>query len=164
MSSEHDYTTNSTQYNWLEATLRSVDRTIYPWLIVTTHRPMYTSENYASDYEVSIYMQQYLEALFLQYQVDVVLAGHYHSYERTCAVNRGVCVSGSDVGIVHVVIGMAGMSLDTASYMKKEWSVFHDQVFGYTIIESNTTQLAMYYHHNSNDELVDSFVLTKERK
>lgn len=162
MSSEHDFTTNSTQFNWLESTLRSVNRKVYPWVIVTTHRPMYTSENYAGDYEVSVYMQQYLESLFLQYRVDLVLAGHYHSYERTCAVRKGVCVSGgTDFGIVHVVIGMAGMSLDAASYMKKDWSVFHDQVFGYTIIESNSTQLAMFYHHNANDELADKFVLQK---
>ena len=161
MSSEHDYTPGSAQYNWLEATLQTVDRKTYPWVVLTTHRPLYTSENYAGDYVVSEHMQDCLEDLFLSTQVNLVLAGHYHSYERTCAVNKGVCVTGADFGTVHVIVGMAGMSLDTATYMKKDWSLFHDQVFGYSVLEANATTLALYYHHDANDEIADFVVLSK---
>ena len=44
-SVEHDFRQNSTQYEWIEKDLRSVNRSLTPWLIVGSHRQMYTSEN-----------------------------------------------------------------------------------------------------------------------
>ena len=48
---------------------------------VRFHRPMYTSENYVADYIVSLNMQRTFEDVLYTYKVDLVLAGHYHSYE-----------------------------------------------------------------------------------
>ena len=42
---------------------------------------MYTSENYVADYIVSLNMQRTFEDVLYNYKVDLVLAGHYHSYE-----------------------------------------------------------------------------------
>lgn len=53
---------------------------------------MYTSENYAGDYEVSLHIRSELEPLLEANHVDLFLAGHYHSYERTCKVSQEVCV------------------------------------------------------------------------
>lgn len=163
ISSEHDVSPGSIQYQYLQATLSSIDRNVFPWVILTIHRPMYTSENYASDYRVAVNLQELLEPLLLQYKVDVVLAGHYHSYERTCIVNNLVCVDGDSNtnGIVHVVVGMAGMSLDNESYMKKDWSIYHDQAFGYSTLDVNRTTLNFQYYHNVDDKIYDSFVLRK---
>jgi len=58
---------------------------------------MYNSENYASDYEVSLHLREALEPLLDIYKVDVFLAGHYHSYERTCSVYNEECFELSDV-------------------------------------------------------------------
>ena len=44
LSTEHDFSPNSTQYQWLEADLKKVDRRITPWLVVSGHRPMYLSQ------------------------------------------------------------------------------------------------------------------------
>ena len=53
-STEHDYTYESEQYKWLEEDLKKVDRTKTPYVVVTGHRPMYTSEKpYMSDFMVS---------------------------------------------------------------------------------------------------------------
>lgn len=40
LSTEHNFTTGSTQYNWLLADLAAVDRTATPWVIVAMHRPI----------------------------------------------------------------------------------------------------------------------------
>ena len=92
-----------------------------------------TSENYASDYLVSLYIQKYLETLLFEHGVDLVLAGHYHSYERcadirsgrpchtscsTCPVYQQQCNS---AGPVNVVLGMGGAGLDDETYMDKPW-------------------------------------------
>jgi hypothetical protein len=34
------------QYRWIENDLKSVDRTVTPWIIFTGHRPMYTAAAY----------------------------------------------------------------------------------------------------------------------
>lgn len=152
---------------------------------------MYNSEDYHSDYEVEVHIREYLEPLLNSYRVDLVLAGHYHSYERTCKVFEEVCYddmadnNGEGVGlgevvvtlytcacnsmhicyhhlfycllitiprlvypiivhvcpyllthtyihagIVHITIGSAGASLDSAEWMDKNWRVFGDYEFG----------------------------------
>jgi acid phosphatase type 7 len=54
---------------------------------------MYNSENYTADYDVTLHIRSSLEPLTDKYKVDLVLAGHYHSYERTCKVLNEVCYS-----------------------------------------------------------------------
>ena len=43
MSTEHDYSPGSRQYNWLKKDLEDVDRRKTPWVIFAGHRPMYHS-------------------------------------------------------------------------------------------------------------------------
>jgi hypothetical protein len=43
-SSEHNFTVGTEQYDWLAAELASVDRTQTPWLMLSCHRPFYTSD------------------------------------------------------------------------------------------------------------------------
>lgn len=45
LSTEHDFTTGSAQLQWLGATLKAVNRTATPFLIVSAHRPMYIDSN-----------------------------------------------------------------------------------------------------------------------
>ena len=44
-----------------------------------------------SDYNVELHIRDNLEPLLNFYAVDLFLAGHYHSYERTCKVLDEVC-------------------------------------------------------------------------
>lgn len=53
-------------------------------------------------------------------EVDLVVAGHHHSYQRTCPVLKGECAmprpnttNGSYVAPVNVVVGMAGFASTT---------------------------------------------------
>jgi hypothetical protein len=157
-STEHDFRFTSPQYAWLEQDLRSVDRSRTPWVIVGSHRPMYASETDEPLDFIKIMLQFYLESLFYKYHVDVNLFAHKHSYERTCSMYQERCVSD---GITHVLIGMAGQDIDGGEYSGAEWSMYHDQEYGYSQIWANRTYLHFTYYHNDNDALADQFVLKK---
>ena len=84
MSTEHDYQQGSTQYNWLEQDLSSVNRDVTPFVIVYGHKPMYSSNSYHGS---EVELRDALEDLYVSYGVDLVIAGHDHFYERTWPVS-----------------------------------------------------------------------------
>ena len=157
-STEHDFLPSSQQHTWLEQDLRSVNRSRTPWLVVGSHRPMYTSITRDVGDPITKMLQLSLESMFYQYGVDINLFAHIHSYERTCPMYQQRCVDG---GVTHVLIGMAGHNLDFDTYTGAKWSLLHDQQFGYTQISANRTHLHFTYHHTSDDMLIDEFLLEK---
>lgn len=44
MSTENNFTAGSPQYEWMENDLKSVNRTLTPWVVLAGHRPMYASQ------------------------------------------------------------------------------------------------------------------------
>ena len=44
MSTEHNFTQGSPQYDWMEQDLKNVNRSLTPWVIMAGHRAMYTSQ------------------------------------------------------------------------------------------------------------------------
>ena len=84
MSTEHDYQQGSTQYNWLEQDLSSVNREVTPFVIVYGHKPMYSSNSYHGS---EVELRDALEDLYITQGVDLVIAGHDHFYERTWPVS-----------------------------------------------------------------------------
>ena len=64
------------QLNWLAKELKGSNS---PWKICFFHHPLYSSgKQHGSDAD----LRRFLEPLFLEYGVKVVLAGHEHFYER----------------------------------------------------------------------------------
>ena len=59
------------QYQWLKKDLESVDRTKTPWVVVMSHRPMYSSA-YSSYMK---HIRAAFEALMLENGVDAYLSG-----------------------------------------------------------------------------------------
>jgi len=164
MSTEHNFTYGSDQYNWIAKDLINVNRSITPWLIFNGHRPMYTSENYMDDYNVSLHMQSLFEDLLYENHVDIALWGHYHSYERTCAVYNQTCIAD---GIVHIITGAAGAELDRADWFVKSWSLNHTNAFfglgriQIQVTQQAFTQLKWQFILNNDDSVFDEMVLTK---
>ncbi|CAF3761640.1 unnamed protein product [Adineta steineri] len=157
-STEHDFRRTSIQYKWIEADLQSVNRSRTPWLIVGSHRHMFTSEFESPIDLIKLMLQLHLEPLFYKYHVDINLYAHRHSYERSCPMYHYRCI---DDGITHLLIGMAGQDLDSGPYSGAEWSLYHDQQFGYTTIFANQTYLHFNYYHNNDDAIADQFTLHK---
>lgn len=155
VSSEHDCSPGSDQYKWLVKDLASVDRSKTPWIILTGHRPMYNSEQYASDYKVAQNMQKMYEDVLHKYQVDLAYWGHYHAYERTCPVYKEECTAWGN-GTTHITIGSAGASLDTVALYGKKWSLYFDDDFGIGVITiANKTALHWEYIRNKERKVID---------
>merc|ERR1719427_2020814 len=133
LSSEHDFTKGSDQITWLENDLKMVDRRKTPWVIIGAHRAMYNSMDFPGDVKDGLYMAAGFEDLLIKYKVDLALWAHVHTYERTCKMYNQTCVKEGDGqhGITHVTIGNAGRSLETAGYMKRDWSLVRIRDWGY---------------------------------
>ncbi|KAK9283328.1 hypothetical protein L1049_011567 [Liquidambar formosana] len=125
MSTEHDWTENSEQYEWMKKDMASIDRSNTPWLIFTGHRSMYSSVGGLLG--IDDHFVEAIEPLLLANEVDLALFGHVHNYERTCAVYQKECKAmpvKDENGIdtynnnnysapVQAVIGVAGFTLDS---------------------------------------------------
>ena len=159
LSSEHDYTPGSHQYVWLLDALKRIDRHVTPWVIVTSHRPMYCSSLYEEDNAVDLQIQKALETILVEYNVDLYIGGHYHAYERTCRIYKSKCNSKN--GIVHIVVGTAGASFDLGRQIKVDWSLRFELVFGYGRVSANRTSLLWEFVSNDNGKVIDSVVLKK---
>ena len=115
LDSEHNMTRGSPQYVWLAGDLAGVDRSLTPHVIVTQHRPLFTTEA-GSQYDVAELMRADLEPLFLAHGVVAVLGGHIHSYERACPLVGPAAAyqceeAGPAQGITYITVGTAGATV-----------------------------------------------------
>lgn len=167
MSTEHNYTRGSEQYEWIAQDLAQVDRSLTPFVVITGHRPMYTSENCtddprASDFPVAVHMREEFEDLLYKFKVDLGLWGHQHSYERSCPVYQEHCVSD---GTVHIVVGTAGAGLEGGEFNlgnAKEWSKFTWVDWGYLRVTSDEKQLRTQLIANSDGSIVDEVFVPRK--
>ncbi|OIW08782.1 hypothetical protein TanjilG_16363 [Lupinus angustifolius] len=153
ISTEHDWSQNSEQYQWMQKDMSSVNRLKTPWLIFMGHRPMYTSSS--GLFSIDNKFVEAVEPLLLENKVDLVLFGHVHNYERTCSVYQSVCkamptkdATGVDtydnrnyVAPVHAVIGMAGFKLDKFPDTVSNWSLKRISEYGYLRAHATRTDL-----------------------
>ncbi|ETO06202.1 hypothetical protein RFI_31194 [Reticulomyxa filosa] len=163
LSSEHNLSQGSEAYQWLKQDLQMADaqRDRFPWIIVNLHRPLYVSESYPSDLQVAEHLKLELETLLYEFGVDVVFSGHFHAYQRTCAVYHDQCIGEKNGGITHIMIGTAGKTLDDQHFLPMQWNEFNDIQFGYGKIFVNSSTLLFQFLRNSDRAVVDSVTLYK---
>jgi hypothetical protein len=163
MSTEHNFTVGSLQYEWIVADLSAVDRVITPWVIFTGHRPMYIDSSYNgtqrdADQPVAILLRANIEPLLVKYNVNLALWGHHHSYQRTCPVFQQQCQESGNYP-VHAVIGMGGFQLSGIEKVAPAWINYVDaRDFGYSRIHTTMYSLHFQYFSNTNG-LRDEFTL-----
>ncbi|XP_039002235.1 probable inactive purple acid phosphatase 1 [Hibiscus syriacus] len=170
ISTEHDWTEQSEQYNWMKKDMASVDRSKTPWLIFTGHRPMYSSLG------ADVRFLQVVEPLLLDNKVDLVLFGHVHNYERTCSVYNSECLAmptkdGNGIDTydnsnytapVQAIVGMAGFSLDKFSDDAPSWSLKRISEFGYVRAHASKDELSLEFVNSNTKDVEDSFIVTKK--
>ena len=88
LDSNENLSTTTLQYEWLEEQLQ---RTTADWVICFFHHPLYSDSSHGDDQV----LQFYLAPLFEEYGVDLVLAGHDHSYQRSYPLRAGRAIDGS---------------------------------------------------------------------
>jgi len=173
ISTEHNFTTGSEQWEWIFSDINSINKTKTPWIIVAGHRPMYASDIYNDsrddDQEVSALLRQHLEPIFLN-NVDIAFWGHIHWYERTCPVFNQTCYGTPEINpgaTVHIVSGAAGVTTLTGppSELKPlpAWTtVINATEYGYskfTILTSTTLQFQFI---TQGGVIIDQFTLNKK--
>ena len=170
MSTEHEFTPGSAQFNWLQSDLQAANtpgaRDERPFIIVIGHKPMYSSNDYHGS---EVELRDALETLYVENGVNIVIAGHDHFYERTWPVN-GEKVSDKGNGDVfgqghepiHLVIGIGGRSAyEELEEPQPEWSAYRENSsYGWTrlVYDDNTRQLE-FTHHRIDGTIGDSFTL-----
>ena len=158
MSSEHPYDSSSAQFSWLENDFSTIDREITPFVIVYSHKPMYSSNSYhGSEFE----LRESLESLFITNQVDIVIAGHDHFYERTHPVKAEV-VQAAGEAPVHLVIGVGGRdAYEELDEPQPEWSAYRENnTYGWTrLVYDGEAQTLDLTHHRTDGTIGDSFTL-----
>ena len=163
VSSEHDPAVGAPMGDWLIADLASVDRSVTPWLILGIHRPLYETEQYAGDFAVAAGLRGLMEPYLLKYGVDVVVAGHYHSFQRSCRVANLTCVGPSEPGVVHYTTGAAGAWLDaTELYPSNYIDATILGQYGYSMAHApNATALRLTFFLNVNNTIGDDVWITR---
>jgi hypothetical protein len=172
-STEVDFATGSDQFNFIYNELSTVNRTIYPWLVVGFHRPYFEPSVYGTtitgDVDNQRDLQDAFDDLFVQYGVDMTLFGHTHWYSRSCPLYKRNCVepdaNGTNLAPVHVNIGNAGASfswdvIDPALLAQSAYVAMAVQ-HGYTRIHASRTTLTLQAVNAANGKLIDEFTLSK---
>ena len=161
------------QLEFIIKELNNTNRTKFPWLIATAHRPMYCSNKGFDDctnLEKDI-IRNILEPYFLKYRLTMYLSAHEHSYERTCPIFDGKCQKGyenlsyynqSDLIYPINVISGAGGCLEGASSFKSIiplWSKKTDVKSGFGILNTNYTDFLWkeYIVENTEQNIIDFF-------
>ncbi|KAI9907720.1 hypothetical protein PsorP6_016186 [Peronosclerospora sorghi] len=162
MSTEHNWTRGSKQYEWLQHDLEHVNRNVTPWVVLTAHRMMYTTQmDIEPDRKVSYKFQEEVEDLIYKHHVNLMMVGHEHSYERSCPLYRKQCV-GEGKGTVHVVVGAAGYPLGTEDFSRKygNWSLRHVNDYGYLRVATSPENMRVQFVLNKNGNIFDEFTIT----
>ncbi len=114
---------NGGMLNWLEADLAKTQKF---WRIVYFHHPPY-SNGIHSDDPIEALVRDQIVPILERNNVDLVLNGHEHSYQRTYPIKNGRPV-GPNQGPVYITTGGGGSDLYPVfldSHIAAAYSVYH---------------------------------------
>ena len=165
LSTENDFMAGSEQQAFLVTALAAVDRDVTPWLAIVLHRPFVcTSLCKVKEMLTRDVLAAELDPIFVAAHVDVVLAGHEHTYARTCRmrVPGYTCVNDNEPGYVQLVTGMAGNR-----FFAKErfdvpvWQMYRSHDLGVVQMVATRTQLQFDYIKVEDGAVYDTVTLYK---
>ncbi|CAF1431275.1 unnamed protein product [Adineta ricciae] len=154
MSSQHDYSKDSVQYAWLVNDLikATQNRAQQPFIIVVTHRPLLCSdESELEQHLPNSTLFKTVYSLFVKYQVQLIITGHMHVYERIFYDNTTIITNNTYTNVrspVIVVQGTGG-ALDNDKWIQPQpwWSKSRMIAYGYgrVTVSVNETQRRLHY-------------------
>lgn len=154
---------NPEQLQWLEETLKSAraDKSVR-WIVVFHHHPPYGSvrgrENNAG-------LIQVVTPLYDKYQVDLVLNGHDHVYERIYALRDSKIVNSSlteyrkGEGTVYVTCGGGGQSLYDFVPDKPELTALREKTYCYLRVLVPARGALAVEAYRSDGTLIEKFMI-----
>jgi len=119
------------------------------------HCPWYSSNvNHYGDKQ-TVLMRESMEDLLYEHNVNIVLSGHVHAYERTYPVYRNMT---NKNGIVYITIGNGGNleGLDNKYYEQPSWSAFRNGTnYGHGILSIiNREKLVWTWYRNEDKKFI----------
>ena len=160
--------TIQTQLNFLVNELKNTNRTKYPWLIASGHRPMYYGSSDEDDYNK---IQSAFEQLFYKYNVTIYFAAHENFYQRICPIYNGTCQAGmtntsnyilSNLEYpINIITGSSGSVEANTKLLPNSFCINSFDGLGFGVINANYsqfkwTQYAIGYDHYHN---IDSMII-----
>lgn len=161
IDSNRDLSAGSEQYEWLNKQLSVSDAT---WKIVSMHHPAFSSDenDHGNTYEgpstMGVPNSKNLITLYEEYDVDLVLFGHVHSYERTWPVRDGEVDLKN--GVTYIQTGGGGGNLEdfapTRNWFTSQLGYGHH--YNVVSVQGNYLQWTTY---DLERNIKDQFELTK---
>jgi hypothetical protein len=181
MATELELEAGSKQYNFVKNDLEraSKDPNI-KWIVVTMHKPIYTSPNgcSASSCEGSKMLSDTYHPLFDTYGVDLVLQAHMHSYQRSFPIKYNAQDSSQPIitssnknnyndpsGVIFAIIATGGINFHGLSGKAPFTASQQDDNFGALelAISNNGNTLVGKFHANTG-KITDEFSVAKTSK
>ncbi|KAH8884313.1 Metallo-dependent phosphatase [Thozetella sp. PMI_491] len=154
------------QIDWITKDLAGVDRCKTPWVIALGHRPWFSSGSVCANCSTAF------APLFEKYNVDMVLQGHFHVYERNFPTFQNGTkdpkgYNNPDTPF-YVINGIAGHydGMDSFTQPLKSYQAFgldiNNETYGWSRLHFyNQTHLRHEFVASNNDSVIDSVVLFK---
>lgn len=143
--------TGDDMLDWLVDDLSSTDA---EWIIAFMHHPIYSSGSHGQ----TSWLFEVVVPILQEYDVDLVLAGHDHHYERTYPIWNDTVVEGDGEALTYVVAGAGGAGTReapgdwyTEAVNDEIHSFLHLTIDGCTAVGKGIDQ---------NGDVIDEFTLT----
>jgi predicted phosphodiesterase len=145
------FTTSEPQYAFASEDLSSASRDPnISWLVVSMHKPLYTNLHPGhNDYNI---FKRIYQPLFDKHEVDLVLAGHVHNYQRTPPLKYNPSNPSSPTvtddsfrtfynpeGQIYLVVGTGGRVLAVHQEVKPYRITYEEDHHGFLLVETQET-------------------------
>jgi chitodextrinase len=150
VDSEQLFSPGTAQYNFIQNDLATHQSAT--WRIVAIQRPPYSSSSANASSQPVL---QYLVPLFEQYNVQLVLSGNSHNYERSYPLRGGNVVTSG--GVTYVVSGGGGNGFNTFTIPQPSWSAFREaSYYEYAKVTASPTSLRVDAIRADTNSVFDS--------
>lgn len=138
----------SPQHDWLLSEIESDEFNSATWKIAAFHHPPFSEGWDNPDYDGEPAVRQHLWPVLRDADVDILLMGHTHDYER-----------GELDGVVHVITGGGGSALD---HWVQNWNFIqtYDSTYQYCTLDISPERI-QFRSKAPDGRLVDEFELTR---
>lgn len=162
------------QYSWAEQRLKEMNakRDEHPWIVVAHHRPLYCTllPSTACVEERFALLATGIEDVYMKGQVDCVLVGHLHNYERTYPVFKENCTARSYKNAptpFYLINGAAGnREGNTVPSLRAPWSVAASSKIGYQWMEfsrgAGEARFSSAFRDSQTNDLLDYVEASKD--
>lgn len=150
---------SQTQYDWLidELTKANEDEKV-KWIIVSMHKGLYTAGSHAFDSDV-IALRAQLTSVFAEYNVDLVLQGHDHTYSVTNYLDKNGKAVKNDIDSRGAVVNSEGVlyiNLGTMGDKFYNYLYSEDIKDAFLVRESVDSKLSSYLTEEGYLELTET--------